>query len=79
MTPAARPVEQTAPAPAARTTSRRRAPAVSSSWLALPALVMFVAFGLVPLVGVLLLSFTTWDGLGAIHFTGLVSWRAVLQ
>ena len=31
-----------------------------------------------PLVGCLLLSFTTWDGLGAIHVTGLVSWRAVL-
>jgi raffinose/stachyose/melibiose transport system permease protein len=49
------------------------------SWLALPALFFFVLFALVPLVGVLLLSFTSWDGLGAIHFSGLVSWRAVLS
>jgi raffinose/stachyose/melibiose transport system permease protein len=33
---------------------------------------------LVPLVGVLLLSFTTWDGIGAIHPSGLTSWRDVL-
>jgi raffinose/stachyose/melibiose transport system permease protein len=47
-------------------------------WMALPALLMFLAFGLVPLVGVLLLSFTTWDGIGAIHPSGLTSWRAEL-
>ena len=29
-----------------------------------PALAFFVVFGLIPLVGVLLLSFTTWDGIG---------------
>ena len=74
MTAVARPAQQTAPAPAARHGRRQR----SLSWLVLPALAVFVAFGLVPLVGCLLLSFTTWDGLGAIHITGLVSWRAVL-
>ena len=35
--------------------------------MALPALAIFLVFGVVPLVGVLLLSFTQWDGLGAIH------------
>jgi raffinose/stachyose/melibiose transport system permease protein len=47
--------------------------------LAAPALVLFVGFAVVPLVGVLLLSFTTWDGIGAIFPSGLDSWRAVLS
>ena len=47
-------------------------------WLAVPALVFFVGFAVIPLVGVLGLSFTTWDGIGAIHPSGLTSWRAVL-
>ncbi|ADG86804.1 ABC transporter [Thermobispora bispora] len=47
-------------------------------WLALPALAVFVAFGVVPLIGVLALSFTSWDGLGEIRWTGLTSWREVL-
>ncbi|HKE64199.1 MAG TPA: sugar ABC transporter permease [Micromonosporaceae bacterium] len=47
--------------------------------MALPALLMFAAFGLVPLVGVLLLTFTTWDGIGVIHPSGLTSWRAELS
>jgi raffinose/stachyose/melibiose transport system permease protein len=56
-------------------TSRRRG---SLGWLAVPALVFFIGFGVIPLVGVLLLSFTSWDGIGAIHPAGLASWRAVL-
>src|SRR5215204_5355322 len=50
----------------------------SITWMALPALVMFVMFGVVPLLGVLGLSFTTWDGIGAINPSGLTSWRAAL-
>ncbi|MEH1126951.1 carbohydrate ABC transporter permease [Micromonospora sp. CPCC 206061] len=50
----------------------------SLGWMALPALAIFVAFGVVPLVGVLVLSFTRWDGIGAIHPAGLDSWRTVL-
>ena len=46
--------------------------------MALPALIVFVAFGVVPLLGVVGLSFTTWDGLGAITPSGLTSWTAVL-
>ncbi|MEU5625783.1 carbohydrate ABC transporter permease [Streptomyces tendae] len=47
-------------------------------WLATPALVVFVGFAVVPLVGVFALSFTTWDGIGTIHGSGLDSWREVL-
>jgi raffinose/stachyose/melibiose transport system permease protein len=51
----------------------------SVAWMALPALLVFAAFGILPLVGVLLLSFTSWDGIGVIHPAGLASWRAVLS
>ncbi|MER7488651.1 sugar ABC transporter permease [Streptomyces sp. NPDC126497] len=57
---------------------RRREPRSVLPWLAVPALVVFVGFAVVPLVGVFVLSFTTWDGIGAIRLTGLTSWRAVL-
>ncbi|MEV0349906.1 sugar ABC transporter permease [Nonomuraea sp. NPDC050680] len=50
----------------------------SLAWLTVPALVFFVGFGVIPLVGVLALSFTTWDGIGDIHFSGFTSWQAVL-
>ncbi|HEY7102645.1 MAG TPA: sugar ABC transporter permease [Mycobacteriales bacterium] len=46
--------------------------------MALPALVMFVGFGVVPLLGVLFLSFTTWDGIGVINWAGFRSWKAEL-
>jgi len=32
----------------------------------------------VPLAGVLFLSFSRWDGIGAIHAAGLLNWRSVL-
>src|SRR4029450_12929475 len=46
--------------------------------MALPALLVFVAFAIVPLLFVLLLSFTSWDGIGVIRPAGFESWRAVL-
>jgi raffinose/stachyose/melibiose transport system permease protein len=39
---------------------------------------MFVAFGVIPLIGVLVLSFTSWDGIGPIRPAGFDSWQAVL-
>ena len=48
------------------------------AWMALPALALFVGFGVIPLVGVLVLSFTQWDGIGEIRPAGFDSWRAVL-
>src|SRR6478735_3357372 len=63
-----------APAPSAPAGGRSG----SVSWMALPALAVFVAFGVVPLLAVLGLSFTRWDGIGEIHPAGLDSWRFVL-
>ncbi len=51
----------------------------SLGWLAVPALVFFTTFGILPLIGVLLLSFTTWDGIGEVVPSGLTSWKAVLS
>jgi raffinose/stachyose/melibiose transport system permease protein len=47
--------------------------------MVLPALLLFVVFGVVPLIGVVALSFTQWDGLGAIHGAGFSNWRTVLS
>ncbi|MBL7258925.1 sugar ABC transporter permease [Actinoplanes sp. LDG1-01] len=47
--------------------------------MALPAFVWFVLFGIVPLLGVVALSFTTWNGIGEIVPSGLDSWKATLQ
>ncbi len=47
--------------------------------MAVPALAVFVCFAIAPLVGVLMLSFTRWDGLGPIHPAGITNWRSVLS
>ncbi|MEK0153558.1 sugar ABC transporter permease [Arthrobacter oryzae] len=49
-----------------------------SGWLAAPALFFFLAFAVVPLIGVVFLSFTSWNGLGEIKPEGLSSWTTVL-
>jgi raffinose/stachyose/melibiose transport system permease protein len=66
-------------------TGRRTPPAApvgarsgSLTWMAMPALIMFAAFAVVPLLGVLVLSFTSWDGIGVIRPAGFASWQAVL-
>jgi raffinose/stachyose/melibiose transport system permease protein len=48
------------------------------TWMALPALAIFTVFAVIPLLGVLVLSFTSWDGIGAIRPAGLTTWRTVL-
>jgi raffinose/stachyose/melibiose transport system permease protein len=63
---------------ASRTGTSRAGRTGSVTWMALPALVFFIALGVVPLLGVLGLSFTQWDGIGAIHPAGFDSWRKVL-
>ncbi|TDU87822.1 carbohydrate ABC transporter membrane protein 1 (CUT1 family) [Kribbella voronezhensis] len=65
--------------PVLRPHSSRAGRSGSVSWMVVPALAMFVVFGIVPLVGVLLLSFAQWDGLGAIHTAGISNWRTVLS
>jgi raffinose/stachyose/melibiose transport system permease protein len=70
----------TAATPTTRPTGASRAGRTGSvAWMALPALLVFGAFGVLPLLGVIGLSFTTWDGIGAIHPSGLTSWSAVLR
>ena len=58
--------------------SRRALQTGPSGWLAAPALAFFVLFAIIPLFGVLFLSFTSWDGLGEIKLDGLSSWTTVL-
>ena len=48
------------------------------AWLTVPALFFFLAFAVVPLAGVLVLSFASWDGIGAIGSAGLGNWFSVL-
>jgi raffinose/stachyose/melibiose transport system permease protein len=67
-----------APPPVAVTSSSAGGRSRSVSWMVWPALLMFIGFGIVPLLGVLALSFTQWDGIGAIHPAGLDSWHTVL-
>ncbi len=47
------------------------------AWLAVPALLFFVVFAIIPLAGVLVLSFTHWDGIGAIKAAGIANWLEV--
>ncbi|SEJ24180.1 carbohydrate ABC transporter membrane protein 1, CUT1 family [Arthrobacter sp. yr096] len=58
--------------------SRRTLEKGPSGWLAAPALAFFMLFAILPLLGVLFLSFTRWDGLGEIKLDGLSSWNTVL-
>nr|WP_246242683.1 sugar ABC transporter permease [Flexivirga aerilata] len=44
-----------------------------------PAMAFFAFFGLVPLLGTVVLSFFTWNGLGTPSFAGLDNWTTVLQ
>lgn len=45
---------------------------------AVPGLVFFAVFALVPMVGVVYLSLTSWDGLSSPKFTGLDNWSRFL-
>jgi raffinose/stachyose/melibiose transport system permease protein len=58
--------------------SRRARGAGPSGWLAVPALMFFLVFAIIPLGGVVALSFTSWDGLGDIRFDGVSSWVRAL-
>ncbi|UWX97083.1 sugar ABC transporter permease [Arthrobacter zhaoxinii] len=49
-----------------------------SAWMVVPALVFFLTFAVIPLLGVVFLSFTRWNGLGEITWGGLESWRIAL-
>ncbi|BBE24351.1 ABC transporter [Arthrobacter sp. MN05-02] len=49
-----------------------------SAWMVVPALAFFLVFAVLPLLGVVFLSFTNWNGLGAITWAGLESWQTAL-
>ncbi|MFZ4843603.1 carbohydrate ABC transporter permease [Mycetocola saprophilus] len=49
-----------------------------SGWFVAPALVFFVIFAVVPLVGVIALSLANWNGIGAITWAGFANWAKVL-
>ncbi|WP_103062313.1 carbohydrate ABC transporter permease [Actinomyces qiguomingii] len=49
-----------------------------SAWYAAPALVFFGFFALVPLIGVFVLSFMNWDGLGELSLAGAGNWTRML-
>src|SRR4029078_1808572 len=51
----------------------------SLGWMVLPALLFFAVFAVLPLLGVVALSFTNWDGIGAISVAGMDNWLAVLS
>ncbi|MHA7172995.1 carbohydrate ABC transporter permease [Arthrobacter monumenti] len=46
--------------------------------MAVPALLFFLVFAIIPLGGVVILSFSNWNGLGAITWAGLGSWTEVV-
>jgi xylobiose transport system permease protein len=45
----------------------------------LPATLFFLAFAALPVVGVLVLSFTSWQGLGNPEFIGMGNWRRLIS
>ncbi len=49
-----------------------------SFWMAVPALAFFAVFAILPLFGVVVLSFMSWDGLGTPQWTGLDNWTRTL-
>lgn len=45
---------------------------------AFPAMLLFGFFAIIPLFGVLILSFMHWDGLGSVNWIGLDNWNRIL-
>ncbi|MGW7045556.1 carbohydrate ABC transporter permease [Streptomyces avermitilis] len=60
------------------TSTRTRRRGGSGLLMAAPALLLFGLFGLVPLVGVVVLSLARWDGLGSVGWAGGGNWSGVL-
>ncbi|WP_193105587.1 carbohydrate ABC transporter permease [Brachybacterium sp. FME24] len=77
---ASAPQENQEPPRAARPTRRRGGLRTApSNWLLAPALSFFGVFAVLPLLGVVVLSFFAWDGLGTPTFAGLDAWFTVFQ
>ncbi|MBF5080193.1 carbohydrate ABC transporter permease [Quadrisphaera sp. INWT6] len=65
-------------APAGGASEHRSVKTGSVAWMAIPAVAFFVLFGAVPLIGTLVLSFTQWDGIGAIQWLGGGNWVSIM-
>jgi len=64
-----------------RRQARRAAPSLGRPGVvwAVPGLLFFVLFAVVPMAGVLYLSFTDWDGLANPQLIGLANWTRLFQ
>ncbi len=62
-----------------RTRSAEGAAAGPTPWMAAPALLLFGLFAVLPLLGVVVLSFMSWDGLNDPTWTGLDNWREAID
>lgn len=78
MTAVARTPRPAAPHRARPATARAGRRGLSGLLMAAPALLLFGLFALIPLGGVVVLSLTSWDGLGSISWAGLSNWSGVL-
>jgi xylobiose transport system permease protein len=58
--------------------STREAGPPGAIW-AVPALLFFTLFAVVPMVLVVLLAFTSWSGLGSPHYAGMDNWRRLIH
>ncbi len=67
-----------AAAPGRTAGGRKIRPHGPSGLFALPAMAFFVAFAIIPLIGVIVLSFVNWDGLSSPTFAGIANWRTTL-
>ena len=61
---------------AGKSSSLRKGPSV---WYAAPALILFGIFAIIPLIGVVVLSFMNWDGLGSVTWNGVGNWLRMLK
>lgn len=59
--------------------NRRRARVFWPMWFLIPAVVLFAGFVLLPIVLAVVLSFCSWDGSGAIQFTGGANWSEFIH
>lgn len=79
--------DQVSPFPAAVVTGRKRgsrryagsdAAPRPGAWYILPAVLFFGLFAVVPLVLVVVLSFSAWPGFGDVQWAGLANWERLL-
>ena len=61
-----------------RNTAPDRATRPGAAWV-VPAIVFFAIFALLPMVGVVYLSFTSWSGLGSPALTGAANWKQLVH